>query len=407
MRIAFVHPQYPSAEGTGATYDATQIVSGLADAGHEVCVYCTQDPDESGDSRLELRHLDGHSRHPHTPTRQNRELLARRGELQEYDILHSYLMSHIPAVAEIGDDADVRTIVTLNAYGGVCPKNDLCYLDREACRSRSTAKCLHCIARTSNTGDDNGYLYEATGRLFRLRLVNRADRVCDRIDAFQAISPHVRDIYATFGYDPAKIHVVPNILDPQFDRDHETSFEPPYRLLYAGSLSYRKGVDRLPEILSQVSARMSRDVSLTIVGTGELETALREEVRDRGLTDRVEFAGWLPYEALPDTYASHDAFVYPGRWDEPFGRVFIEAMATGTPVVSTAVGSVAEILGEAGTVAEQDVDALVEAVLSALDPETLREQSTAGRNRHERYTATEVVPAFERLYTEAQQADRP
>jgi glycosyltransferase involved in cell wall biosynthesis len=350
---------------------------------------------------MELRALGGESSHPHTDTRHNREIEARREELREFDVVHSYITPLLPAVARVGR-GDVATVVTLNAYGGVCPKNDLRYLNREACRSRSTAKCLHCIARTSNTGDDNGYLYEATGRLFRLRLVNRADKVCDRIDTFQAVSPHVRDIYVTFGYDPAKIHVIPNILDPQFDRDHETSFEPPYRLLYAGSLSYRKGVDRLPEILSQVSARMSRDVSLTIVGTGELETALREEVRDRGLADRVEFAGWLPYEALPDTYASHDAFVYPGRWDEPFGRVFIEAMATGTPVVSTDVGSVAEILGEAGVVTDQSVDALVEGVAETLNPETLRRRSAAGREKRHEYTASEVVPEFENLYAEVQ-----
>jgi glycosyltransferase involved in cell wall biosynthesis len=401
MRIAFVHPRYPSAEGTGATYDATQIVSGLAEAGHKVCVYCAREPEgDPVDDRLELRYFGGHSSHPHTPTRQNRDLLARRDELREHDILHSYSMPLIPAVAEIGDGADVGTVVTLNAYGGTCPKNDLRYLNREPCRSRSTMKCLHCIARTSGTGDENGYLYEGAGRLFSLRLVNRTERLRDCIDRFQAISPHVRDAYAAFGYDPTKMRVIPNILDPQFDRDHETTFEPPYRLLYAGALSHAKGVDRLPEILSRVRARADEQVSLTVVGEGDLETALRREVRDRELSDVVNFAGWLPYEELPGRYASHDAFLYPGRWDEPFGRVFIEAMATGTPVVSTDVGSVATILGDAGVVTEQSVDALAETVCSMLDTETLREHSTAGRQRRDEYRSATIIPAFEELYGE-------
>jgi hypothetical protein len=67
MQIAFIHPRFPSAEGTGATHSATQIVTGLADAGHDITVYCLEEPDKGAEiSGLKLRHLSGHSKHPHT-----------------------------------------------------------------------------------------------------------------------------------------------------------------------------------------------------------------------------------------------------------------------------------------------------------------------------------------------------
>ncbi|KMT45741.1 hypothetical protein EL22_27840 [Halostagnicola sp. A56] len=120
MRIAFIHPHYPTAEGTGATYSATQIVSGLAKAGHEVCVYCTETPDEDLQlPDIECRYLTGTSSHPHTDTKLINEIRSRLEEFGEYDVVHSYLMALIPALAEIGQRTDAATVVTLNAYQGV------------------------------------------------------------------------------------------------------------------------------------------------------------------------------------------------------------------------------------------------------------------------------------------------
>lgn len=78
MHIAFIHPSFPSAEGTGATHSATQIVTGLSEAGHDIDVYCAAEPQPDDiSSNLELYHLSGESRHPHTNTKLNREVRAR------------------------------------------------------------------------------------------------------------------------------------------------------------------------------------------------------------------------------------------------------------------------------------------------------------------------------------------
>ena len=399
MRIAFIHPRFPSAEGTGATHSATQIVTGLSDAGHDVCVYCTRSPEENSKmGGMELRHLTGNSEHPHTDTRLNKEVTARLDELREFEIVHSYLTPLIPSLARVGKDSDVGTVVTLNSYRGTCAKNDLLYRGREKCQSKSTLKCLNCITHAGFRHSDKGYFYQTGSRFLALRLVNAGERRLKYIDRFQALSPHVKETYSNFGYEANKIEVIPNILDRRFEIEHASEFEDSLRLLYVGSLKEQKGADKLIDILTRVRSKVDREIQLTIVGDGELRATLEKQTSELGVSDVVEFRGRVPNSELPSVYASHDIFVYPGRWDEPFGRIFLEAMAAGTPIVATDVGSVSDIIGKAGVVTDQSVLSIVSGIQSLLDRETLLQHSKAGRNEIQRFYSSEVLPQFEQLY---------
>jgi len=398
MRIAFIHPRFPSAEGTGATHSATQIVTGLAEAGHDIRVYCPREPEKRAKtSDLELRYLTGDSKHPHTNTRLNKEVISRVDELQEFDIIHSYLMSLMPSVARVGEDPSVKTVVTLNAYGGTCAKNDLLYLNEEQCQSKSTRKCLNCIARTG-FDSDNGYLYKSASQLLSLRLINTGEENLEHIDAFQALTSHVKRSYVDFGYNPEKISIIPNILDNKFEIRHQSDFSEPIRLLYVGYLKESKGVDRLVEVYSQIKKRSDREVRLTIVGDGELQDSIEQESVERGFSEQIDVTGRISNDELPEIYSNHDIFLYPGRWNEPFGRIFLEAMAAGTPIVSTDVGSVRDIISDAGIVTESSIEELVDGVLSIFDAEKLRKHSQAGRKRINNYRSTRVIPKFEDLY---------
>jgi glycosyltransferase involved in cell wall biosynthesis len=401
MRIAFVHPRAPSAEGTGAAHSATQIARGLAQAGHDICIYCTRQPKSKAEVQgIELRYLAGNSNHPHTETRLNRELNSRVDEIREFDILHSYLTPLIPSLSKIRKNVEVRTVVTLNAYGGICAKNDLLYRGEHQCQSKSKAKCLNCITQTKSEETAYDYLYKTASQLMSLRLINKAESQVDYIDRFQALTPHVEDYYSRFGYDRDKIRVIPNILDTRFDIEHSTGFSEPFNILYVGSLNEKKGVDRLIEVFSYVRERSDKEVTLTIVGNGELKEKLEQEVRNTKLSKQVEVTGKMPYEELPAVYSNHDIFMYPGRWNEPFGRVFLESMAAGTPIVSTDVGSVGAIIGDSGVVTEQSVSSLAKGVLSILNQKVLRNKSEIAKQQIENYRRSKVIPEFEALYKE-------
>lgn len=132
MNIAFIHPSFPSAGGTGATHSATQIVTHLARSRHDIDVYCAAKPHLNEiTSNLDLYYLSGESRHPQINIRLNREVQARLNKSAEYDIVHSYMTSTIPALNQLSQTSDMATVVTLNAYAGVCLKNDLLYMGNE------------------------------------------------------------------------------------------------------------------------------------------------------------------------------------------------------------------------------------------------------------------------------------
>ncbi len=137
----------------------------------------------------------------------------------------------------------------------------------------------------------------------------------------------------------------------------------PVRVGYVGRLATHKGVDVL---LDAVAAYP--DLRLTVVGAGPQEEQLRERAAYPDLVGRVSFAGGATQEELPRLLAGMDVLAVPSLttpgWVEQFGRVVVEAMAAGVPVVASGSGALPEVVGDAGLlVPERDPGALGEALL--------------------------------------------
>ncbi|EMA41047.1 glycosyltransferase family 4 protein [Halococcus hamelinensis] len=148
----------------------------------------------------------------------------------------------------------------------------------------------------------------------------------------------------------------------------------------------------------QPSRRSSEAFRLTVVGNGGLRSELEAQTRNHGLESAVTFAGRVPNDDLPGIYAAHDVFCYPGRWDEPFGRVFLEALATGTPTVASDVGSVGDIVGGGGRTTDGTPHGFVDTILGLVRTGKLRTVSEAATRKVEEYRAETVVPRFVALY---------
>ncbi|MDY6874731.1 MAG: glycosyltransferase family 4 protein [Chloroflexota bacterium] len=130
---------------------------------------------------------------------------------------------------------------------------------------------------------------------------------------------------------------------------------------YAGRLVPEKGVDLLLEAV----AGLSGGWRLVIVGSGPELNRLELLARRLGLADKVSFEGDISSTRMPAFYRELDALVVPSRsrpnWIEQFGRVLIEAMACGVPVVGSDCGEIPNVVGDAGLIfPEEDVGVLRE-----------------------------------------------
>ncbi len=133
----------------------------------------------------------------------------------------------------------------------------------------------------------------------------------------------------------------PSRLEPRLDA------APPFKVLYVGRLSNRKGVDTLISAMAEVKDR-NIDAHLDIVGAvypgyEGYEAQLREMTAALGLTDHVTFHGFCP-DVWPFLECT-DASVVPSRIDEPFGNTAVEAILAGRPLVVSDSAGLREAAG--------------------------------------------------------------
>ncbi|MFQ5716757.1 MAG: glycosyltransferase [Nitrospinales bacterium] len=145
-------------------------------------------------------------------------------------------------------------------------------------------------------------------------------------------------------------------------------------ILYVGKLSEKKGVTYLLRAFNQVYEERT-DVSLVIVGGGELESPLKAEARNLGIAEKVIFAGYQDKNCIKQYYKTCDLVVIPSIIDsrgetEGLPVVLLEALSSGKPVVATRVGGMPDVVteGENGFLAPQkDPRALAEKIKRALE----------------------------------------
>lgn len=170
------------------------------------------------------------------------------------------------------------------------------------------------------------------------------------------------------GIPADRVRVTPLGVDPvtvtadqvaQFRRAR--GLDRPY-VLWCGTLEPRKNVRTLIRAFREVAGHT--DLDLVLVGpTGWGDTGLDE--LDQRTADRVHRLGWLGAEDLQRAYAGARVFTFPSLW-EGFGLPVLEAMAHGTPVVTSAGTSMAEFTGDAGLLVDpRDPDELAAALMSA------------------------------------------
>lgn len=110
-------------------------------------------------------------------------------------------------------------------------------------------------------------------------------------------------------------------------------------LVTSSRLVYKNAVDQVLRALPLLPPH----IKFLILGTGPEESALRALAGELGITNRVQFEGYVSHDALPSYLHACDIFIRPSR-TEGFGASFPEAMAAGLPVIATQVGGISDFL---------------------------------------------------------------
>jgi glycosyltransferase involved in cell wall biosynthesis len=208
-----------------------------------------------------------------------------------------------------------------------------------------------------------------------------------------------RDISKDFDVPEDRFRVVPNGINTDFFYPLPGVQRADNHLLVTNSADTPlKGLRYLLEAVASI--RKQRDVRLTVIGAPKKNGVIERLARDLGFNGALRFTGRIEYKDFARYYAETTLAVIPSLY-EGFGMPAGEAMACGTPVISTSGGALPEVVGDAGIIVPPgDKGALEEAILYLLDhPEKRRELGQAGLNRVEsaftwRHAAQKTVDVY-------------
>jgi glycosyltransferase involved in cell wall biosynthesis len=231
-----------------------------------------------------------------------------------------------------------------------------------------------------------------------------------------AISENTKkDIMDCFGIEDEKIRVIYLGVDRQFSPQpdpNEADVLSKYNLpsgyiLNVGTLEPRKNLLRLINAYKMVASTREPVPKLVIVGwQGWRNEDLGKLVRESGLADQVVLVGYVPDDDLPTLYRNATVFVYPSLY-EGFGLPPLEAMACGTPVITSNVSSIPEVVGDAGILIDPyNTTEIARAIASVLNNEELRESlRTSGLVRSRLFnwdkTARETLKLYQEVIEES------
>jgi glycosyltransferase involved in cell wall biosynthesis len=185
------------------------------------------------------------------------------------------------------------------------------------------------VLRPEGAGATGDLAWQSWGRFGR-----RIGERCKRADAVVSISPAVTEELRRAGYDPSKIHPLPNgvpVPEPSWQRRPDWRAAP--RAVFVGRLAPEKGLDVLLRAWPAVRSAFPA-AGLTLVGEGPERPALEGLAGQLGLAGAVELPGASPDPT--DRLRAADLFVLPSR-EEGMSVALLEAMALGVPLVATSI----------------------------------------------------------------------
>lgn len=320
-----------------------------------------------------------------------REETGQRLAADHYDLVHvqNFFPQLSPSVLYAAADAGVPVVMTLRNYRISCAKGTF-YRDGAVCEACLGKPVALPAIRFACYQDNRA----ATSAVVAMQATHRALRTWrKKVTIYVALTNFAKDKAVEMGLPADRIVTKPNFLAPDPGQANERGSA----FVFAGRLNEEKGVDTL------LAAFKRTDQTIRIVGGGPLANKAHEAAARRA---NIEYLGELPPEQVLLEMGRAKAVIVPSLWYETFGRVIIESLAVGTPIIASDIGAVAELIDPGVTgvlVPPGDVAALSKAIEELADDDHRRHRMGADARSafEDRYTSQKNYPQLMSIYERA------
>lgn len=229
--------------------------------------------------------------------------------------------------------------------------------------------------------------------LYARAMLRRAGKVAERVIA---VSEHTaQDLVAHLGIPRSKIDVILNGVEPQFSEKPQPAedravlqrhrLDPGY-LLFVGNPKPHKNLQRVLEAYAQAKSQLPELVDLVCVGAGDGGRQIEKLAASLEVEQFVRVLGFVDHQHLPALYRAASMLLSPGLY-EGFGLPVVEAMASGTPVITSNTSALAEVAGNAALLVDPlNTEAIAQAIgLLSRSPSAQQALITVGKARAQNF----------------------
>ena len=267
--------------------------------------------------------------------------------------IHSYLS---PVVGQLAHERGIRVVWTLHDYKLLCPRYD-CLMDGQPCEKCFSGAKLNVLAHRCMKGS------LAASAVAWIEAMKWSRKALERFtDVFVCPSQFMADKMKAGGFDPARLCVLNNFIDPVKYKHYQgldSAAERDDYYCYVGRLSHEKGIADLLEVASRLPYR------LKVAGGGPLADELRAQY---GGCQNIEFLGMLDASAVAHLMSKARLSVIPSQWFENNPLSVVESLCAGTPVAGAQIGGIPELIdSECGVTFQAfDKEAMATAISMAM-----------------------------------------
>lgn len=408
MKILFISEYYPPKVMGGGEINLATTAEALASQGANVFILTSRH-----DGLLKNEEINGVHIHRWLKTGSSpssifgnisRSLLFPRSVVknilsfikqQPVDLIHFIGASII--VAPKIKHLDIPLFATIESFPTLCPKGDRLYQGKEECTHIcSLSKFIQCQQHCSELGKLKNRWFLKYNPLFLFQAYSRYNKLNNALHCCQliAISKYVQKLLEQQGLVST---VIPNALNlihfTTIKKKDNASEKKIKKIVYLGALTYSKG----PQIILDAVADLP--VRVELYGDGPLRSQLESDIKEKNLNAAIY--PFVPYEQVPKVYASADMIIFPSLWPEPFGRIVIEAMAAGRPIIGSDTGAIKELMAKNSgvLVPPGNVERLKNAIVMLMNDTKLRtEMGQKGREASKQYGKEITINKIESAY---------